>query len=327
VKRLADRRPLVLPAGRPRTKAEARARAAGQFTAAAALERRLNAEYRKLAAALAALDDQRRAQLVAALLSADAAGVSQVAGIETLRAGLGLPASATLGDGLAPLLALIRAGAEDGIRLGTATLSEATGRDLTVDPAIALPWVETWGPERMQQVVESTERGIGETLSEWRALPGWGEAMAAAVAGLFAGLLGTHGGQAQSVRKAFGAILGERGIDEAVRRTERLIEKAQAAHAASIAEHNATRAIFGGQQQAAQDLLHRGVISEGRRIWVDSDDDRVCPVCAGLDGEEAELDQPYFSPTDGGSYFIPGDPHNRCRCGEVYFEIVLSEAA
>lgn len=319
---------LALPVPR---KADARAQSADLFAASVDLERRLAAAYRVIAKVLASPSDDRRAQIVAALMGGDAAAVARAAGIDILRQGLGLdPAGVGIdfGAGFRNLMDLILDGAREGVRLGAQALSDAAGVALSVSPAVAAPWVKVWAPERAQEEVASTERGITEAVAGLRALPSWGAAMAAAVAGLFGSLAAVHGQQAQSVRKLVESLLGaERGLEEAVRRAERMALKAAAERASLIAQHNATRATFGGQQLAAQELYRGGEITSGRRLWVDSDDDRVCPICAGLDGEEADLDGPYHSPVNGVEYMTPGDPHNRCRCGEIYFEIEAAEAA
>ncbi len=335
--RLASARPLLVvkaerkafPLRAPATKAEARERATGLFAAARSLERRLAAAYRRIGATLRDPDSDRRDRILRALLGGDGGAAVRAAGAGILRAGLGLPADdvAGLGEGFTPLVALVRAGADDGVALGAAALSEATGRDLTVAAGIGSAWAAPWAVERAEQIAGSTERGLAETVAEWRTLPGWGEEMAAAVVGLYATLAATNAEQATAVRKLLPALIETRGIEEAVRRAQRLAEKAAAARGILIGEQQATAAIFGGQQQAAADLFGRGVIRSGRRRWVDSDDDRVCPECAGLDGEEAELDEPYVSLLSGASYMAPGEPHNHCRCGEIYFEIEVSEAA
>jgi phage portal protein BeeE len=310
-------------------KAEARARAATLFAAARALERRLAAAYRRIAEVLRAPSDARRERIAAALLSGDTSAATLAAGTGTLRAGLGLPAvdQEDLGAGFEPLLVIVGAGARQGVTLGAAALSEQAGRQLSVPPEVADAWTFGWAPERAEQIVGSTERGLAETAAALPTLPGWGEAMAAAVAGLFGSIASAHGEQAGKIGRMLAGLVEARGIEEAIRRAERMAAKAAAERALLIAEHNATRAVFGGQQQAAADLLHRGILTAGRRRWVDSDDGRVCPECGSLDGEEAGLDEPYVSPLSGASYAVPGDPHNKCRCGEIYFEIEVSAAA
>jgi phage portal protein BeeE len=320
----ASRKALPMPV----SKAEARERAARQFAAAATLEHRIAASYRVIAARIRDADEDRLGRIARALLSGDTGAALSAAGLATLRAGLGVAEEGleALGAGFVPIVGLVTRGAEEGVRLGAAALSEATGRELSVPAVVGATWAASWAPERAEQAVGSTERGLTETAVAWRSLPGWGEAMAAALAGLYAGLAAVNGEQAAAVAGMLAGLIEARGLEEAIRRAERLAGKAAAARGLLLGEQNATRAVFGGQQQAAADLLHRGVLTAGRRGWVDSDDGRVCLECGELDGEEAALDEPYVSPLSGASYMWPGDPHPKCRCGEIYFEIEVSAA-
>jgi hypothetical protein len=73
----------------------------------------------------------------------------------------------------------------------------------------------------------------------------------------------------------------------------------------------------------------RGTAATAERAWGTQRDGDVCPVCKGLDGERATLDEPFISnPAKGGDgkpYLMPGDPHDdggkTCRCYAVVLSI------
>lgn len=70
---------------------------------------------------------------------------------------------------------------------------------------------------------------------------------------------------------------------------------------------------------AGQNLLWRQALAEGllrgteRRRWIITPDDRLCPSCEAMDGEEVGLDELFESDTLGA---VDGPPlHPDCRCG------------
>lgn len=66
------------------------------------------------------------------------------------------------------------------------------------------------------------------------------------------------------------------------------------------------------QRQLWEQAVEGGVISgDQRRVWIVTNDERLCPICNALDGAEADLDGQY--PDPGGE----GPPqHPACRCTE-----------
>ena len=66
-----------------------------------------------------------------------------------------------------------------------------------------------------------------------------------------------------------------------------------------------------GQRQGWKQAVKKGLLStRARRVWIATEDRRICPQCDGLDGKTADMDGDY----PGG---IGGPPvHPNCRCTE-----------
>lgn len=64
------------------------------------------------------------------------------------------------------------------------------------------------------------------------------------------------------------------------------------------------------RQAAAAGLLTRTAV----RIWVVTEDERLCPRCMALDGAETTLVEPWQ--TETGPCMTPGSLHPHCRCEE-----------
>lgn len=64
-------------------------------------------------------------------------------------------------------------------------------------------------------------------------------------------------------------------------------------------------------QQSAQEGLIR---PDAKRVWIVTPDDRLCPICAPMEGQEVGLSEPFQS-ADVGSVMNP-PAHPQCRCAE-----------
>ena len=79
-----------------------------------------------------------------------------------------------------------------------------------------------------------------------------------------------------------------------------------------IATTEVTRAATEGERVLVELLKDQGL--GFRDIWETANDERVCPICAPLDGQERE-GAGYVHPDSGFSYDGP-PAHPRCRCRE-----------
>lgn len=87
------------------------------------------------------------------------------------------------------------------------------------------------------------------------------------------------------------------------------------ARADLIARHEPMLAASEGQRQAWDQAVEAGVLTgDERPTWIIVGDEKVCPICLGLDGKTRDLDGPYVG-DDGEEYDGP-PAHVRCRCTE-----------
>ena len=113
------------------------------------------------------------------------------------------------------------------------------------------------------------------------------------------------------------ADLVEKGLTKAridhlvTRHRDRMIRR----RARSIARTEVLRASNMGQQ-----LLWEAAVDAGewraqdvRRVFIVTPDDRLCPICAPLDGMMVGLADEFVSPTNGASALVP-PLHPQCRC-------------
>jgi len=82
-----------------------------------------------------------------------------------------------------------------------------------------------------------------------------------------------------------------------------------------IARQELLTATHQGQLQAILDAVQHGEIDPSRtqRVWTVADDERLCPICEYMDGQETDADEPWTL-EDGTSVMIPQESHVMCRC-------------
>lgn len=78
-----------------------------------------------------------------------------------------------------------------------------------------------------------------------------------------------------------------------------------------------------GQHEGVKQAQAAGLMGETIKIWSTAEDERVCPICGGLNGKriamEADFDFPTKLTAPGIRQTPPSHPH--CRCAIVYKEI------
>lgn len=101
-------------------------------------------------------------------------------------------------------------------------------------------------------------------------------------------------------------------IDKALAESERYATFLHKVRGMMIGRQELAMAYGEGQWQALVDAQNTGIIT-GRvvKTWATADDERTCDICAGLDGEQQELNQPFSD----GSMHPPS--HVLCRCGNM----------
>lgn len=67
-----------------------------------------------------------------------------------------------------------------------------------------------------------------------------------------------------------------------------------------------------GQWESIRQMRESGLVDEVEKEWLTADDERTCPICAGLDGEKVGHDEQFSS----GQLYPPA--HVQCRCSLGY---------
>lgn len=127
---------------------------------------------------------------------------------------------------------------------------------------------------------------------------------------------GLNARQATTLVRETQALVEAGKKTEAIKRAmARRVRQALEARAEFLAEALGREAIAVCQQAIYEQAQKQGLLDEDRQMreFVTRRDDRVCPICDGMDGQRATIDEPFESDYDGGEYFAP-PVHPRCRC-------------
>lgn len=82
-----------------------------------------------------------------------------------------------------------------------------------------------------------------------------------------------------------------------------------------IARHESMLAAGEGQRQGWDQAVDAGLLTgDEERVWIVTGDEKVCPICEGLEDARAKLGEPYTG-DDGEEYDGP-PAHVQCRCTE-----------
>jgi len=81
-----------------------------------------------------------------------------------------------------------------------------------------------------------------------------------------------------------------------------------------IARTEMITAVNEGLQQSWQEAQDQGMLPKSAvKVWLTTPDDRQCPICEELDGQEQPLDGMFEVPGTG--EFVSGPTaHPQCRC-------------
>ncbi len=166
--------------------------------------------------------------------------------------------------------------------------------------------------EAVRQISDSTRRAIREIIRRGQL----GQLTVGQQARRIRDLIGLTERQTASVLN-FEANLIEQGITG--RRLERMVlrkfDQVLQRRATTIARSETIKAANLGQQDLWRQAADQGLIDRDnvQRRWITSIDDRVCPICAPMDGQLRPLEEPFVSPFNGASALVPGI-HAACRC-------------
>ena len=106
-------------------------------------------------------------------------------------------------------------------------------------------------------------------------------------------------------------VTGQRLESMVLRKFEQTLSR----RAMTIARTETIKSANLGQQNLWRQAADQGLINrdKAQRRWIATSDDRVCPICAPMDGQLRPLEEPFVSPFNGASVLVPGI-HAACRC-------------
>lgn len=110
------------------------------------------------------------------------------------------------------------------------------------------------------------------------------------------------------------AGLVDQGIAEgkALDRAQAYADRLLRARAETIARTEVMTAVNAGQQAVWDEATQQGTLAPGtKRVWIVTPDDRLCPYCAPLDGQEVGLQEAFDSELGPVDY---PPLHQNCRC-------------
>lgn len=217
-------------------------------------------------------------------------------------------ATASIGDTLRPAMATVLRGYQDAAtaeanKVGGGTAAVEWGFDLTNPQASA--WGYQWAGELIKNISADAKQTIKDAVGRAldadltrrdatlaiRNVIGLNDRQAGAVERMRSDLLAT-GTSATSIETKVEAYAG------------RLLRE----RASMIARTEIMTAAHAGQREAWDQAADKGLIekTETRRIWIVTDDDRLCDECEPMDGVEVDFEDE----------FDDGDPplHPGCRC-------------
>ena len=209
---------------------------------------------------------------------------------------------------------LIDAALDAGIELGLQTLPAKARKEVDVAAArkVARRRLMSGSFRANLNALEEAQRGLAVLLNASRdpALTVLKDS------DRLAGAFGLNARQAQTIVRETQALVEAGKKTEAIKRAmAKRVRQALEARAEFLAEALGREAIAVCQQAIYEQAQKQGLLDEDRQMreFVTRRDDRVCPICDGMDGQRATIDEPFESDYDGGEYFAP-PVHPRCRC-------------
>lgn len=175
-------------------------------------------------------------------------------------------------------------------------------------------WARTYAGQLVDGLTRQTQQALADAIAEMIRLqipPEQGARM-------LRQMLGLTKPSVQAVVR-FQNQLRERGFaDEYITRKANEYSRRLLNHRARVVARTETlRAMQEGQRQSFTQAVEQGVLirDRTRRQWVTAADERVCEICAPMDGQLTTLDEPWQ--TSEGPVQTPTDSHPQCRCAVV----------
>jgi hypothetical protein len=216
----------------------------------------------------------------------------------------------TLPAELRPLVRIVNDGFARGGRLAADDL-RAIGQQIRFDADLphAVRAVDRYGARLVRQVSEETRAAIRAVLrrSIRTGIPPYEAAR------LIRPLIGLTSAQTQSVVSYFQALIQEgTSRDRAQVLADRYAARRLRERAITIARSETLGALNNGQLELWDQAKRRKLIGpKSRKEFIVTPDEKLCPICAPLDGVTVPIDEPFI--TSIGPVHAP-PVHPRCRC-------------
>lgn len=199
------------------------------------------------------------------------------------------------------------------------------GAPVVFDPVTtgALDWARERAAKLVTEVSGDQRAALNDTVTRYLEMGARPETMAREIKGM----IGLRSDQQQAALN-YRAALEEQGLK--AERIDRMVERYQAeqlqSRAETIARTETMTALNEGRAAMAEQVVESGLVLESEmvKIWATAKDERVCPICGPMDGDEIQRDEAFVLPDAIELNEPPAHPN--CRC-VVRYEYRLDDAA
>ena len=187
----------------------------------------------------------------------------------------------------------------------------------------SVPWLAQYAGTQIVQITRTTQQAIRATLRTEFAAGTSTQRLAQTIKAE----IGLTPRQTQTVER-LRSRLQEQGVPvrEAQRQVANAGHKGVQQRALTIARTEAMDAANAGQQELWRQAVRNGymVPEEWQRQWLTAQDERVCPICAPMNGQRRGLEEPFM--TGSGLSILFPTAHPNCRCTLVLVAAQLEVA-
>ncbi len=220
----------------------------------------------------------------------------------------------TWGTTLAPAAQLLPQTFRQAGQVAASLLTSQMGIDISfnlTNPR-AVQWARTHSARLITEVSESVRESVRAVIAD-----GFTSGIAPREsARLIRDIVGLTDRQAMAVvNYRFDLLEAGRSADDVARLAERYGKQLLNGRALTIARNETINSSLGGQQELWRQAVDKGLLDpeKTQRVFIVTDDDRLCPICAPMDGQQAGLEEPFID-GDGEPVSMPPSVHIACRC-------------
>jgi hypothetical protein len=173
-------------------------------------------------------------------------------------------------------------------------------------------WIDTHGAELVAGLDKTNRAAVREVVKR-----GWAAGkLPREIAAELRSIIGLTEQQAGAVASRRAALIdGGASEARASQIVARQADRALKQRARNIARNETMTALNRGRQSLWEQLEDTGALPKGQmKEWLTSDDERVCPICGPLDGQQVGIREEFDS--DVGALLSP-PAHASCRCTVV----------